>query len=297
MVDFTIARATEAALPACFALLPMLAAPEAILFTARDADGALAGAAGLIWRSWNDPAGFPAAVHVLPDRRRRGIGRALAGALAAEAAGELGCLWSVHPLPEDGDAAAFARACGFGAERRQLYFETDARNFEAQIVATVDRLRQRSRIPAGARIASLEAASLDEIVLLVDREFRAGPVRLAQMLRLAMATDPAEAPLDRLLSRVLLVDGTLAGALLVRRSGAGAARIMCNVIAPRWRKGWANALLLEAVCRATIAAGCTRIAFDCGEDVRDTIGLAARSEADHVRTDSLFRYAAVASRG
>ncbi|HMI18155.1 MAG TPA: GNAT family N-acetyltransferase [Sphingomonas sp.] len=291
MPDFTIARAEEAALPACFALLPMLAAPEAIIFTARDADGTLAGAGGLLWQSWGEPAGLPAWVHVLPDRRRQGIGRALMAALKAEAIGALGSVWAGRSIADDSEAAAFARACGFIAERRQLFFEADARDFQRQIAPTVDRLRSRGRIPDGARVAALDDAPVDEIGLLVAQEFRSGPLRMAQMLGRAMIADPAEAPIDRLGSRVLMVDGALAGALLSRRTGADAAHIVCNVVAPGWRKGWANALLLEGFTRATIAAGCTRIGFDCRDDVRDTIGLAARSGADHIRTDGLFRYA------
>lgn len=291
MTSFTVARAEEAALPACFALLPMLAAPEAILFTARDADGALAGTGGVLWQSWNDPAGFPAWVYVLPDRRRQGVGKALAQALISATQGELPFVWAVQPLPEDGEAAAFARACGFTAEHRQLFFETDARNFLGPIAETVDRLRKRGRIPDGARVVPLEAAPIDEIGLLVAREFRSGPLRVAEMLHRAMIADPEEAPIDRLGSRVLMVDGALAGALLSRRTGNGAAHIVCNVVAPDWRRNWSNALLLEGFCRATVDAGCTGIGFDCRDDVRDTIGLAARSGADHVRTEALFRYA------
>jgi GNAT superfamily N-acetyltransferase len=291
VTGFTIARAEEVALPACFALLPMLAAPEAILFAARDADGTLAGAGGILWQSWNEPGGFPIWVHVLPDRRRQGIGRALADALTAQTAGELGSLWAAQPLPEKGEAAAFARACGFSAEYRQFFFETDARNFLDQITSTVDRLRARGRIPQDAHIVPLDEAPTDEVGLLVAQEFRSGPLRMAQMLRRSMSADPDEAPVDRLGSRVLMVDNQIVGALLSRRTGADTAHIVCNVVAPEWRKSWSNALLLEGFTRATIAANRTRIGFDCRDDVRDTIGLAARSGADHVKTDSLFRYA------
>ena len=291
MTGFTIARAEEAALPACFALLPMLAAPDAILFAARDADGGLAGAGGILWQSWNEPGGFPIWIHVLPDNRRHGIGRALVAASIAAAKGELGSFWAAQPLPENGEAAAFARACGFMAEHRQLFFETDARNFLGPIADTVDRLRRRGRIPDEAQVVPLEPAAVDEVGLLVAREFRSGPVRMAQMLRRAMIADPDEASVDRLGSRVLMAGGHIAGALLSRRTGDGAAHIVCNVVAPEWRRSWSNAMLLEGFCRATIEAGCTRIGFDCRDDVRDTIGLAARSGADHVKTDTLFRYA------
>jgi len=289
--DLFVAPATEEALPACFALLPMLADPDAIVFAARDGEGSLAGAAGLTWRSWNSPPGFPVWVHVLPDRRRQGLGRALLAELIRQGEGELDQLWAAQPIAEASDAAAFARACGFKPERRQLFFEADARTFLTQIARTVDLLRRRGRVPEEAKLVRIDQVAIDDLAHLIASEFRTAPPRLLEMLRRSVASEPSRAPIDRLQSRVLLMDGQVAGALLSRRTGENSAHIVCNVVAPAWRKGWANAALLDGFTRGTVEAGCTRIGFDCGEDVHDTIGLAARSEADHIRTDAWFGYA------
>jgi len=295
MSRIIVNRAEEPALPACFALLPMLAAPETIVFAARDADGTLAGAAGLLWRSWRDPPGMPVWIHVLPDRRRRGVGGALMTALAGVAAGGLDLLWAARPLAEDSDGAAFARARGFVVDHRQLFFEADSRKMLEYGLGIVARL-ERNGLPAGARIVGLGDAPLDDVVRLVTQEFHAAPPQLAEMIRHAMIEDPATAPIDRGGSYVLLVDDAPAGALLSRRTADGAAQVICNVVSPKWRGGWANAALVVAFDRAAVAAGCFRVRFDCGENVRDTIGLARRGGATLVRTESLLRYALASPR-
>jgi GNAT superfamily N-acetyltransferase len=269
----------------------MLADPDAILFSARHKDGSLAGAGGLIWRSWNDPAGYAAWIYVLPDSRRQGVGRALLSALAAQGRGELDNLWAIAPLDEEGEGAAFARACGFATERRQLFFEGDARNLLAQIAPAVDLLRRRGRIPATARFVGIGDVPLDELTRLIASEFPAAPPHIAAMLRRSIAADPARAPIDVARSRILMVGDVVAGALLSRRSGENSAHIVCRVVAPAWRNGWTNLALIQEFASGTAAAGCYRVGFDCHEHQRDTIGIAARGGATHIRTEGWFRYA------
>ena len=292
MTGFIIEPAEQSALAACFAVVPELAAPDAVMFVARDNDGTLAGVGGMVWQSWGSPPGFPVWVRVLPDRRKAGIGRALLGRIAAEARGELDSLWAIKPLESDGDAAKFALAFGAHCERRHLYFEGDARNFLAYSEPVIAALVQRGRIPAAAAVLPLEQGPLEEVGHLVSAELRMAPPMIAGMLAASAAGDPATAPIDRARSCVLMVEGTLAGALLSRRlAGRNASYVVCNVIAPAWRGGWANALLLDQFTRTTIAAGCFRIALDCGEDVRDTIGLTRRSGAETTRIEGQYRYA------
>jgi hypothetical protein len=116
------------------------------------------------------------------------------------------------------------------------------------------------------------------------------------MLR-ALVDDPATAAIDRTRSKILLVDGRVAGALLSRRRPNGRdSQIVCNVVGPEWRKGWANVVLLESTTRAGVAGGGVSFRFDCADTNRDTIGLAERCGAPLVRKEKLFRYA-VASAG
>ena len=295
--SFSIAPADETALPACFALLPALATREALVFAARDSDGRLAGAGGLAWKSWNHPPGFPGWVHVLPDSRGRGIGRALAETLKRAVEFEpTPAIWAVEPIDAGSDAARFAAACGFARVRSQLYFDTDAPRFLEMTGGIVDRLRQRGRIPAGARLIGIDHVPPGEIARMVAEGLRSSPPRMEELLRRSIGADPRSSPIDRERSFALMMGDELAGALLSRRQPDGINQtVVCNVVDPQWRGGWANALLLHETTRWSVNDGCQRFGFDCGDDVRDTIGLARRGGADHVRTAEFYRYAASAS--
>lgn len=292
-----IERADDAILPACFALLPALASADAIVFAARAVDGRLLGAGGMLWRSWQDPAGVPTWIEVLPEHRRGGVGRALIEAVAALATAEDAArLWSVSAIDEASDAARFATACGAVAAKRQLFFETANVDFLTQMTRIVDRLAAHGRLPAEYSIAPLGEAHLEPVKWLVFEGLATPPPRLEAMLARALVEPPETAPIDRERSFVMTAGGVVAGALLSQRvMDPVAANIICNVVDPRWRRGAANALLLQRFSAETVANGHIRIRFDCGEDVRDTIGLARRSKADHLRTESYFAYAAAAT--
>lgn len=263
------------------------------MLTARDSDGALLGAGGMLWRGWNEPAGMPAWIEVLPDSRRRGAGRALLAAMARLASAESDLLWALNPVDEASDAAAFARACGADAAKRHLFFEARGAAFTQDMGNVVERLRRAGRIPADLTIVALSQENVEQVKWLIADEMAAPPPRMAQMLARALTESPETAPVDRERSRVLTTgDGAVAGALLVRRvPGENVSEVVCNVVDPRWRNGWANPMLLHGFTAISLAQGCTTMRFDCDEDVRDTIRLARRSGADRLRTESRFAYA------
>lgn len=292
-----VVRADAAALPACFALLPALAGVEAVMLTARDAEGTLLGAAGVLWRGWNVPAGMPAWVEVLPDSRRRGVGRALLAGLARLAAAESDWLWAILPVDEASDAAAFARACGAQARKRHFFFEARGSAFTDDMGSVVARLRRAGRIPADLTMTVLSEANIEQVKWLIAERMEAPPPRMDQLLARGLAEPPETAPVDRERSCVLVTgDGSVAGALLVRRvPGEDASEVVCNVVDPRWRNGWANPMLLHAFTARSLAHGIDRMRFSCDEDVRDTIRLARRSGADQLRTESRFAYATAAA--
>lgn len=292
MTDLIVEPAEPRALAACFALLPSLASPDTLVFTARDSAGVLLGAAGLMWRSWGRNPGLPCAITVLPDRRRGGVGTQLFQAIASVARHNQFDLIGAEPTDEDGAAAAFARKCGAVPDSRQLFYEGDARNFLGGIQSLVSQLDARGRIPPEARVIPLHAAQMDEVKWLVAQEMAAAPPMVEDMLMRSANGPPETAPIDLARSCVLMAGGQVAGALLARRQAGGGAMIVCNVVAPQWRRRWANAILLQRFTRGAIDAGCFQIAFDCGDDVRDTIGLARRSNAKQIAVRTRFRYAA-----
>lgn len=294
--EIQITPAEEGELPACFALLPMLAAPEANVFAARGADGTLLGAGGLLWRNWGTPPGMPTWIHVLPDSRRRGLGRRLLAILASHARAEADFLWAALPIDEESEPAAFARACGASCRKRQLYFQSDADAFVGQLDTYVARLAATDRIPDGVIVRPLAEADVEQVKWLIAEVMESPPPQIGLMLARGMVDLPESAPVDRERSCVMTIGGELVGALLSRRiPGENASHVVCNVIDPRWRRGWANPVLLHRFTRTSIDQGCTRIGFDCAEDVRDTIGLARRSGADHVRSSGMFAYATAAA--
>lgn len=295
MSGLKIERAKPAALSAAFALLPQLAAPDAVVWTARREDGALAGAAGLLWRGWGQPVAMPGWVTVLPDCRRMGVGSALLATIAAAAREEGADVVAVEPIDDTGEAALFASVTGAQAEMRHFFFEGVPANFIDYIGPLVKRLAPR--VPAGARIVPLAQAPQAEVKWLIAQEMATAPPRIERMLALS-ETQPADsAPVDRDHSLVLLVDDTVAAAMLAQRGAepAGRLSIVCNVVAPAWRGGWVNALMLDHFTRLALAVGFERIAFDCAETVRDTMGLARRSKAREVAVKTRFRYAASAT--
>ena len=293
MAEITIASARGDAAAACLALLPDLASPDAVLFEARDGDGILVAAGGLVWKSWDGSGAMPAWITVLPDARRMGVGRALIDTLAACAAEEGADLIAARPVDEESDEASFAVATGCTPFRRHHFFEADARDFLQVIAPLVDRLKNRSRVPADARVVPLSSVPIDEVKWLVAREMTTAPPVVAHILANVSAS-PSGDGIDYARSCALIVGDTVAGALLSQRiAGRNASSVICNVIDPRWRGGWANAVLLDRFARTSIADGCFRIAFDCDETVRDTIGLATRSKADRLAVRTRYRYAAV----
>lgn len=292
MSQYVIEAASTGALQASLALIAPINHPDTFVLTARDADGVLAGAGGILWQSWGRPPGFLAWVHVLPDVRRRGVGRAIAQALMERAAGEASGLWAARSLMEGSPAHQFASSIGFNQVGKQLVFKADASRFLKESSRIVERLRVRHRIPPEAETQQLTADLIPDVARLLRSELETIAPDIERQMTASLEENPAFSPVDRERSRVLLLAGKVAGALLSRRLPDGhSSAIICNVIAPQFRRGWANAILLESTTRAGVENGCPQFQFDCAHTHRDTIGLAQRCDAELVRTESLFRYA------
>lgn len=293
MTTHTVAIADDAALPACFALLPMLAMPDTLVLTVRDADGTLAGAGGVLWRSWGSPPAFPTWIHVLPDRRRQGLGRALLAALVHHVRGETAALIGAAPLARDSEGGLFAATQGATAERQHLYFEMHTPAFHSEMTRLVARLEKSGRVPAEACVESLNPDNAPGVIALVANHFAVAPPQAEAMLARAMVEDPATAPIDRERTCVVRIGNAVAGVLVARRKPvARGTDIMFRVVAAEWRGGWINALLMERFLARTAASGDgDYVTFDCIDTNTDTRSLAARSGAQTLRVDAVWRYA------
>ncbi|MES2755494.1 MAG: GNAT family N-acetyltransferase [Pseudomonadota bacterium] len=282
----TVARARPEDIANCVALLPRLAFPETNWLTARDGD-AVVGAAGLVWLSSGDDASFPIAVEVLPSARRRGVGRALVAAAQDLADGETDALHSALPIAADDPAGAFAEACGFTPSRRSFEFLVGTQEIVAHMAALVSRLRRSGRVPDSARVVAARDADRFELAHLVATEFHNGPIGVYNGL-----TGDTLAPDGRLGHSLAVLDGDfLAGACLWTLDGEHHGAVEANVVAPTARRGWANALLVEATVRAMRDAGADSFRFSCDEHVRDTVNIATRGGGAKTATKIVWRQA------
>ena len=273
MDDIIISVASDTEARACLALLPEVKGVQEFLIAR--AAGELAGAAALNWQSWATPPGFPLWIRVVPDRRRRGLGRRLLARAAELAVEETDGLWSLQPAVEDSEAARFMRACGFRGQRRQRFFQGRTDALLANIAPLLERLDRRAGGRSEMRIVGLEDAPLEELGWLVSAELGGGPARATALIRRQVSGS-----LDRRdRSQVAMVGDEVAGVILWRVDEDGVAAVEGRVAAPRWRGGPTNLRLLEAGLRRCEAEGVAEIRFHCEDSVGDTLSLARRAQA------------------
>jgi GNAT superfamily N-acetyltransferase len=290
----SIRPAREAEMRACRMLLPDAfqpdRAPIALVACAPDAtspggspggstDGALIGAAAINWAATGDPPAFQVMVHVLADKRRGGVGRALLNATEAAVRGEAPALQPWSPLTEGSEAASFCLANGFTLHHRMLHFAAEAAALEAMLATYRAKLDRAGWIPPGARVVALHAAPAPEVAQLVSREFHLDPAAFLARLRGA-----AGRPFDAERSVVLLLDGKVVGAQMASLGADGIPDIEANVVIPTLRRGWANLLLNHESARVGLAKGSRRFRFFCDERVIDTVNFARRGGAERTRT-------------
>jgi GNAT superfamily N-acetyltransferase len=290
MGDVIVAQAAEHEAPACLALLPEVQGLAPELLIARR-DGVFAGAAAVLWRTWSEPGGFPLHVHVLPAQRRKGVGRALVQGAAALAAGETAGLWSMKATAEDGVTADFLRACGFALRRGERHFIGDVDTALAFLGPQAARMQAHGHVPADARIVALAEAPLDAVSWLVSSEFGGGPVRALHGLHQRAASHAAGSRRDRSLAAM---QGDQVAGVMLCRTQDGVGVIDGWVTAPRWRNGWTNLLLLEALLARAQRDGFEEYRFHCEDQAAHTLALARRCAAAEVARLGNF-YCAVAA--
>ncbi len=267
--------ARDAEARACRLLMPEVFSPSYApeLWVALDPMGSgIIGAGAVVWQPMPPGPGFPVQLHVIPSRRRRGIGTALLQAIADACSGHVECLHSWANEAEGGPAAAFCTAVGFVPRRRILDFDADLARFYAMIKPIHERLRKSGKIPSDLRIVSLREAPLEQVTALVRSQFADMP------LSTMMALSQGLINYDQDKSVTLMRGSEVKGALLYLWND-GKPIIDVNVVAPDLRHGPANVLLLEAATRNALGARATGFHFRCDDHVRDTVNLARRSGA------------------
>jgi GNAT superfamily N-acetyltransferase len=279
--NIRVTRAHESEAPACLALLPELGGAPAELLIAR-MDGEFAGAAGVVWTNWGEPAGFNVAVKVLQRVRGQGVGRKLITAAMDLIDGETDGLWSLQATPLDSPAAQFLEACGFAPRKWDHYFQIGVSRMLDHIGRIARRYRERGHIPPGADVVFLSDvdAPVEEIAWLIARELNNHPLVHVQTLRRRF-----EDSADR--SMIARFNGELVGVMLWRvESGVAIADV--RVVARQWRSGWPNLLMMETGLLRAQKEGLDQIKFFSDESLNDTRNLAKRGEGKE--TDVKARY-------
>ncbi len=256
--------------------------PDALVAVAGGGTPLLAGAIASGTVHGPGALGFPAWVHVVPEFRRQGIGRALLAALADHCRGRTPMLRAMLPVAEAGQASDFLLACGVTDFDEIRRFETDTRAFHADMLRVRERLARRGGIPAGARMLRLREAPAERVAALIMAHFPNPRSRLLERL-----TPGAAEAFDLDNSVALMVDDRLAGVLIFVWQGRVPV-IELRIVAPGFRGGWVNAWLLEAATRNGMAAGSEVFQFFAETRIADTMRLAARAGATLIRIERRY---------
>jgi GNAT superfamily N-acetyltransferase len=285
MEEIEVALAAEHEARACLSLLPEAVGLPVELLIAK-VGGVMAGAGAIFWQNWTKPAGFPTLVHVLPERRLRGVGRALVAFADDLAAEDTDGLWSFKPLDHDVPAVGFLIALGFAARTRQHYFECGIQTLLDYLAPLIARNEARRGSGASFEIVPLGDVALDEVGWLISSELGGGPLSAQHNLHQRVGgRGPGQVGPDR--SQVAVAGDKIAGAILWRIDD-GVAVVDARVTAPAWRIGALSLQLLVAALLRGRADGLTAARFHCDETVTDTMRLAKRCNAVETAQTALY---------
>lgn len=219
-------------------------------------------------------------VHVIKPFRRRGIGRSLVSQLAAHAsANGARALYAANKIPLGNEEFRSWQALGFSVCETVVDHDLPLDEFELQLAPLYDRMQQRGKIPASARIIPLFEADASEVVNLHLSELGGDSATLLQRLR-------GEAPesFAPRHSRVLLLDDRVVGFILGHRIAKDVVHVDANVLAPEIRGGWANVWLKLEATRSAREWGIQKFVFSTFDHYADTRSFTEKLHGVNVRT-------------
>lgn len=209
-------------------------------------------------------------LHVLEPHRRQGVGRALLENVVDTArktgAGEL----RVQPLQHESAGFLFAMACGFDAKPATITYEAPMESYKEAYTPVYERIVQRGRMPAGAKMIPLKDANREEVCrLLID--YLGFPAHTA-----AERLRGTEQGFSQTISRVALLDGKMVGVILATYHGIMGA-IAGTVVLPEHRNSWVAPALKYHIMHALIAQNVKWVQFSASETQhRDTANFGRR---------------------
>jgi len=234
------------------------------------------------------------ALHVIEPWRRRGVGGALLNAAANLAAARgAQALYAWKPLNPEGVETPSWRGLGFDQVINCPLNRIDATRTVELLQPLYDRLQRRGEIPEEARMVCLQEANPDEVVDLATTYLAASGAR-GKLKDRVLGRHPA--PLDPILSRVLLHRERVVGVMLGRPVHAHTALVEVNVVHPAVRGRWANVWLkLDATSRAR-DLGLTTFIYETYQHHADTAKLTSRLDGVLAPRVELYRIIATSPR-
>ncbi len=202
--------------------------------------------------------------------RRRGIGSKLLEAVADDirATGGSELVGWCDAISEE-NAPKFLSARDFVRTERVTKVEAEADQFADYCQAFRDRLRIKGRVPPGIRTVSLRDIAKSTIADACKRYLIDEPETRQDLLEHKLETGVFDD------SPVMFSGDELVGFLLARLDGK-CAHVAARVVLPRFRGGWANALLMAALADLRFFRPERIVSFEWREQGVDTAKLVAR---------------------
>ena len=216
------------------------------------------------------------ALHVIAPWRGRGVACALRNAASGVAAAQgAKALYSWNRLNPNSEEAVAWRALRFNQVINCPLNRIDATRTIDVLKPLFDRLKDHGQIPAEAQIVGPQETNLDQIVKLVTTHLAGAGTQEGLKHRL-LGRHPT--PLDPTLSRVLLYQRQVVGAMLGRQVDSQVAWVEVNVIHPSLRGRWANVWLKLETTRHAHDLGFETFLYETYEQHADTAKLTSRLE-------------------
>jgi GNAT superfamily N-acetyltransferase len=223
-------------------------------------------------------------LRVIRAHRRRGVGSALIRQLAAMACDRSMTAIRAHAntlgSPE---LEPFFMANGFATRGRMWVVQIAVESALSNLAPLRRRLVTAGRVPASAYIARPADAPVEEAARLCAAHMESDLSVHSAFFRASVYAKKTEN------SSILMVAGRVAGLLIAEGSpGVEFARVTAHVIAPEYRRGWANVFLLTAAVERAAALGVRTVRFEALEDNLDTVNLIRRFGGEIVQVMSCF---------
>lgn len=209
-------------------------------------------------------------VHVGERYRRNGIGRELLHRLTIAARQAGASQLQIGRMDQSSPGFRFALACGFQAKTPTTTYEAPMESYIQAYTPVYQRIVDRGRMPANARMIPLAQANKEAVCrLLID--YLGFPAQgTAERLR------GTEQGFSQTISRVALLDQKIVGVILATYHGIMGA-IEGTVVLPEHRRTWVASALKYHIMNALIAQNVKWVQFSANDSQhRDTANFGRR---------------------